>query len=164
MTTTEHRKKTTQTAVVCAILMLQTGCLQQTDPRDVKTFEDCKNAGYPILEYYPRQCTTPDNRTITSDKDVLDATQVIICNDDMDCRLVNRKYGLGCCHSGRCNPIDYSEYEWTAVNGEWYQRQAKQTCPKDTECGPAPACEQKTVNNNYKAACINGKCQKIQRT
>ena len=29
----------------------------------INNFEDCKTAGYPILETYPEQCKTPDNRT-----------------------------------------------------------------------------------------------------
>lgn len=30
---------------------------------DVKSFEDCEAAGYPVFEIYPRQCKTPDGRT-----------------------------------------------------------------------------------------------------
>ena len=29
---------------------------------EVKSFEDCEDAGYPIMESYPRQCRTPDGR------------------------------------------------------------------------------------------------------
>lgn len=32
-------------------------------PATVLSFEDCVRAGYPILESYPRQCKTPDDRT-----------------------------------------------------------------------------------------------------
>lgn len=31
----------------------------------ISSFEDCVNAGYPIMESYPRQCKTPDGRTFT---------------------------------------------------------------------------------------------------
>lgn len=30
---------------------------------NIKSFEDCAEAGYPILESYPEQCRTPDGRT-----------------------------------------------------------------------------------------------------
>lgn len=30
---------------------------------NVRDFESCKNAGYPILESFPRQCKTPDGKT-----------------------------------------------------------------------------------------------------
>lgn len=28
----------------------------------INNFEDCKNAGYPVMESYPEQCRTPDGR------------------------------------------------------------------------------------------------------
>lgn len=34
---------------------------------EVKSFEDCLDAGYPILESYPRQCKTPDGRTFAEE-------------------------------------------------------------------------------------------------
>lgn len=30
---------------------------------EIKSFEDCAAAGYPIMESYPRQCAVPDGRT-----------------------------------------------------------------------------------------------------
>jgi len=33
----------------------------------VSNFEECANAGYPIMESYPRQCRTPDGRTFVED-------------------------------------------------------------------------------------------------
>ncbi len=33
----------------------------------IKSFEDCVDAGYPILESYPRQCNTPDGRNFVED-------------------------------------------------------------------------------------------------
>lgn len=29
---------------------------------EINSFDDCANAGYPVLESYPRQCITPDGR------------------------------------------------------------------------------------------------------
>jgi hypothetical protein len=31
----------------------------------ISSFEECKDAGYPIMESYPEQCATPDGRTFT---------------------------------------------------------------------------------------------------
>ncbi|MDD5109827.1 MAG: Gmad2 immunoglobulin-like domain-containing protein [Patescibacteria group bacterium] len=36
-------------------------------PLAVNNFLDCANAGYPIMESYPRQCKTPDGRSFTED-------------------------------------------------------------------------------------------------
>jgi hypothetical protein len=34
-------------------------------PADIETFEECAEAGYPIMEIYPEQCRTPDGRLFT---------------------------------------------------------------------------------------------------
>lgn len=34
---------------------------------DIKSFEDCLQAGYVIMESYPRQCKTPDGRTFAEE-------------------------------------------------------------------------------------------------
>lgn len=44
-------------------IILISGCVRQT--AEINSFDDCANAGYPILESYPRQCKTPDGRTFT---------------------------------------------------------------------------------------------------
>jgi hypothetical protein len=36
---------------------------KQVDPSTVLSFEACAEAGYPVMESYPRQCRTPDGRT-----------------------------------------------------------------------------------------------------
>ncbi|MBP9711428.1 MAG: hypothetical protein KBD55_00105 [Candidatus Pacebacteria bacterium] len=34
---------------------------------NIQSFEDCANAGYPIMESHPRQCKTPDGRTYSEE-------------------------------------------------------------------------------------------------
>ena len=36
-------------------------------PQDIRSFEDCEKAGYPVMESYPRQCAVPDGRTYTEE-------------------------------------------------------------------------------------------------
>jgi len=36
-------------------------------PKVINSFEECVAAGYPVLESYPRQCKTPDEKTFTED-------------------------------------------------------------------------------------------------
>lgn len=33
----------------------------------IANFQECKDAGYPIMESYPEQCATPDGRTFVND-------------------------------------------------------------------------------------------------
>jgi hypothetical protein len=150
--------------LILAAMILASGCIEPTNPKDVKTFQDCANAGYPIQETYPRTCKTPDGRTITSDTDTFETTRYTNCGDDSECTLVNVKNGFSCCWTGRCDQIDYSMGQWQSVNKEWYQREKTNNCPKETECGPAPMCPTKAPIGAYKPACINSKCVKIAIT
>ena len=134
------------------------------NPEDVKDFEDCRAAGYQVLETYPRQCKTPDGRTFTSETDLFDSMRDITCSDDHDCQLVNRRNGFSCCFKGRCDQVDYSQPEMVTVNRDWYGRMRRQHCPPEEECGPPPTCPAKTPFGGYKAACINGRCMKIAAT
>ncbi|MDD1678029.1 MAG: hypothetical protein LUO93_02435 [Methanomicrobiales archaeon] len=67
-------------AILCASFALGAGCLQQEPPGDntnqtcyagtcpaanISSFEQCVNAGYPVMESYPRQCRVPNGQTFT---------------------------------------------------------------------------------------------------
>lgn len=34
-------------------------------PKEITTFEECIESGYPVMEFYPRQCKTSDGKTFT---------------------------------------------------------------------------------------------------
>ncbi len=42
------------------------------------SFEDCALAGYPIMESYPEQCSTPDGRTFVNQKHISTSTDVLV--------------------------------------------------------------------------------------
>jgi hypothetical protein len=50
-------------AVVILVLVFDIG--RKTPELAVNSFEECKAAGYPIMESYPAQCRTPEGRTFT---------------------------------------------------------------------------------------------------
>jgi hypothetical protein len=124
-------------------------------------FDGCVNAGYQILEIYPRQCKTPDGRTFISQMDVFEITKDVSCSRDEDCQLVNKNHGFSCCWEGACEPIDYSLDKWIAVNNNWFSEQRAENCPTIDKCGPAPMCASKPINENFEAQCVNNVCQKI---
>ena len=37
---------------------------------EITSFEECVEAGYPVMESYPRQCRTPDGRTFTEEVEI----------------------------------------------------------------------------------------------
>jgi hypothetical protein len=126
----------------------------------IRTFDDCAAAGYPVMESYPRQCRTPDGRTFVSQKDAFDINLNVSCSADSDCRLVDSSLGFACCYAGACNPADYSQYNWIAVNGRWFDTGRSSYCPAESECGPAPMCLPRPINENYTAKCVESKCVK----
>lgn len=149
--------------ILCIIFVLLLGCVEQPTTK-IKTFEECVNAGYPVLESYPRQCKTPDGRTFVSGTDFLEVNHNVSCSIDADCKLVNKKLGFSCCWAGACEGINYSQDKWVAMNKKWYDGVQKRYCPNQSECGPAPMCAVKAINTNYTASCINKQCKKVPIT
>jgi hypothetical protein len=127
----------------------------QTD--DISSFEECVAAGNPIMESYPRQCRS-GNRTFVSLIDLFQLGKNTICNEDSDCVLADESLGFSCCHAGACAQIDYSEDKWVAVNGTWFSSQRAEHCP--SECGPAPGCPIRILNDSFEAVCNAGACEK----
>lgn len=76
------------------IVILVTGVIvwkyQKTSKiQSISTFEECAQAGYPIMESYPKQCSTPDGRNFTKQ---------VISNPDLQSETVN-EIGLSLQHS-----------------------------------------------------------------
>lgn len=81
------------------------------------------------------------------------------CSIDDDCVLVNQDLGLDCCGVNECQPVDYSQDKWVAVNSKWRGELCKSIWSKGwNEC---PSCQPRPVNENFKAICQNGTCQKV---
>ena len=151
------------------------------DLKDIQSFQDCINAGYPILESYPAQCRTPDGRRFV-DESVpklcridFDCKPGFYCEDercvgysidktclqDSDCQLINEDARFSCCYIEACIPIDYSEEKWVSANVAWFEDMREQKCPSKEECGPAPLCAVRAVNENFEAKCDSGECVKV---
>lgn len=131
-------------------------------PSAITSFEECATAGYPIQESYPRQCRTPEGKTFVSLTDVFDSTIDVSCRQDSDCVLANKEQGFGCCYVGACESVDYSQEQWVAVNQSWFSENQDRYCPaKKEECGPAPGCATRIVNDDFEVKCLTNICQKV---
>ncbi len=145
----------------------------------ITNYEECVDAGYPVLESYPEQCKTPDGKTfvrVLSEACQSDAvcesgyfcryglctefSPETSCDTDNDCVLIDTTKQFSCCYAGYCDEIDYSISKWEAVNAQWFSNGQTAYCPSAQECGPAPGCPTRIVNNNYRAACQNRLCVK----
>lgn len=72
-------KKNTKLITVFVVLLI-VGIVvwkyQQTSKvQSINTFEECAQAGYPIMESYPEQCKSPDGRNFTKQVSVQSDTQ-----------------------------------------------------------------------------------------
>lgn len=141
------------------------GCISTAphgNTSQIKTFAQCEDAGYPVMESYPRQCRTPDGRTFVSDRDRFDIEKNATCeNVSGECALVDSSLGFACCFEGQCRAADYSNDSYVAVNLEWFAHGKQSYCPADSDCGPAPMCDPKPINKNFSASCSAGACVKI---
>lgn len=64
-------KKTYLILVILGFIVLLTAFSftknQQPVVKEVSSFEECKNAGYPIMETYPEQCRTPNGQVFVNE-------------------------------------------------------------------------------------------------
>ncbi len=54
-------------ALIAGLMLSLSNIAKQQEMYGISTFEECKRAGYPIMESSPEQCATPDGRTFTND-------------------------------------------------------------------------------------------------
>jgi len=51
--------------LIFGIYLYSKNNLNQVNPKDISTYEECVAAGYPIMETYPEQCHVPGRSTYT---------------------------------------------------------------------------------------------------
>ncbi len=151
----------------------------------VVDFTSCEDNGNPVTESFPRTCRA-DGKTYTETKTDInpngcresancakgqfcnqglcqDLSYNTSCSVDSDCQLVNQLIGWGCCYAGQCDPIDYNQSNWIAVNGANFTQQQVKYCPTKEQCGPMPGCPSKIISTNFVAACQQGVCAKTEK-
>lgn len=105
-----------------------------------------------------------DGREMPAADIVLEGQDIsLTCIADADCQLINSDHGIQCCWEGACEPVDYSEENWIAVNRESYQAAQWNICPRSEECGPAPGCPVHVVNDRFEAKCVENVCRKMAK-
>lgn len=168
-------------AIGCPCAETHQSCPQDCKaPQEITNFDQCARAGYPIMESYPRRCRA-DGKTFVEEA----VTEVcryaqdcgegffcrfgvctefspdFSCKSDDECQLINEEYDFSCCWIGACVEIDYSQDNWIAVNSDWFMKGHEQNCPTKAECGPAPMCAVRAINEDFVAKCISETCQKV---
>ncbi|MFH0874291.1 MAG: hypothetical protein V1846_05655 [Candidatus Komeilibacteria bacterium] len=88
-------------AVVAAVLIvLQLPQIRSSfrtlEPGGISNFEECKKAGYPIMETYPEQCRIPGGQTFVADININTGEQG--CQSDLSCP-VGQSCNQGVCET-----------------------------------------------------------------
>lgn len=83
------------------------------------------------------------------------------CETDQECSLIRADHRFSCCFAGECEDIDQSTSEWIAVNTLWYERGRAAFCPASGACGAPPSCTISSINEAFKASCIENVCVKV---
>ncbi|MFH2021021.1 MAG: Kazal-type serine protease inhibitor [archaeon] len=117
------------------MLLLVVSCTKT----DIKSYEDCVNAGYPVLESYPQQCKTPDGKSFTQ---VIDNGLEPEPNPFLDCTL-EQKNAQAC------------TYDYTPVCGD-------NGITYGNACG---ACASKQIDSYMPGECLQEKviCSEEQK-
>lgn len=174
-------------ALLAGIVYLVTRDDEALDDEEIISFQECVDAGHPVLETFPRICKLPSGKTFVEEVITLAcledsdcsgglSCQGGICTDfavetscqmNSDCEIINRSLKFACCWAGACDTADYSEPKWVAVNAKWFAGQRATACPSARECGPVPLCYGAKVvvagEESYEAQCVTNTCQKVPR-
>jgi len=71
----------------------------------IDSFEDCAQAGYPIMESYPEQCATPDGRSWTRELEPEEFCEDL-CGDGECAEVVCQSIGCPCAETPTSCPAD----------------------------------------------------------
>jgi hypothetical protein len=98
----------------------------------ITSFEDCVSAGYPVMESYPRQCTTPEGNVYTEELDATDegvstatagegcyigGCSQEICSDEPDAvSTCEYRAEYSCYKSARCEKQSNGQCGWTETS------------------------------------------------
>ena len=117
-------------ALIAGLLLSLSNIAKQQKMYSISTFQECKDAGYPIMESYPEQCATPDGRTFVNDAQ----SQPV---SGMPAPGTPFLTSNGCVVSGCSGQLCISEEEAAAGGGvSTCEFRAEYACYKEASCEP----------------------------
>lgn len=129
--------------IVLLILIVATILMAVTKKEKITSFEECVNAGYPILESYPEQCKVPGGQTFTNENqlpltDSSDIDELPIMDqenkDVYSCQLTQDCVPMPGCHPTECINKDFiSDFDQPEVCTLEYRYNAAYS-PEDCSC------------------------------
>ena len=101
---------------------------KQVDVAAITNFQECADAGYPIMESYPEQCATPDGRTFINETSRIPPPETMGGE-------TSGMVGNGCAVAGCSMQLCVSAEEAANVVSTC-EYKAEYTCYKEASCEP----------------------------
>ncbi|MBI5645262.1 hypothetical protein HY970_04185 [Candidatus Kaiserbacteria bacterium] len=112
-------------AIVVGLLLALSNISKQQRVIAISTFQECKAAGYPVMESYPEQCITPDGRSFENTEQ---RSQM-----DQPGRMPTNNVGEGCALAG-CSSIVCASAEDASTIITTCEYRAEYACYKTARC------------------------------
>ncbi len=117
-------------ALIAGLMLSLSNIAKQQRMYTISTFQECKDAGYPIMESYPEQCSTNDGRTFVNE--VQEPVTSGTPSPDTPYLTSN-----GCAVSGCSGQLCISEEEARSGGGvSTCEFRAEYACYKEASCEP----------------------------
>ncbi len=126
--------------LIAGLLLSLSNIATQQKMYGIATFEECKNAGYPIMESYPEQCATPDGRTFVNEVQAGETSNMPIM-PTAGTPAPGTPYlpSNGCEVSGCSSQLCISSEEAAAGGGvSTCEFRAEYACYREATCEPQP--------------------------
>jgi hypothetical protein len=112
-------------AVVALVLLKITPRIQPMMPVVVASFDECAAAGNPVMESYPRQCSTPDGQLFVEEIDATFPTQL------PDGGIASNGCAVTGCSGQLCVSIEEASDTFTTC-----EYRAEYACYREAACEP----------------------------
>ena len=113
-------------SIVVALILSLSANNKRGELISISSFDECKAAGYPIMESYPEQCATPDGRTFVNESQVAPPAPVGTST------VSTNNVGEGCIIGGCSAQICGEAADGSAVSNCEYK--AEYGCYKTARC------------------------------
>ncbi len=122
--------------IVAGLLLSLSHIAQQQRVLSISSYDECAQAGYPIMESYPEQCRTPDGRTFVNEN----ATPVESPTGSMPINYVGPGCAVGGCSAQVCGEEGEDLVSTCEYRPEYGCYKANSRCERQAtgKCGWTP--------------------------
>lgn len=111
------------------LLLILSGDRSEPNVAPISNFEECKRAGYPIMEKYPEECATPDGRSFVNESQVTPGSEEPVGGGNTTEPIVANGCAVAGCSGQLCVSADEAGDIVTTC-----EYRAEYACYKESSC------------------------------